>query len=82
MMAMDIPHQLRAACDAVRRKDFPLADLIPTLQLAANVIDQLREQLQEGAEERRVLHEELKTMRDIVAGIARTRVVDGKRVPQ
>lgn len=47
---IDIPHQLRAACDAVRRKDYPLADLIPTMQLAADLIDTLRQQLNEQGE--------------------------------
>lgn len=46
---IDIPHQLRNACEDVRRKDFPLADLIPTMQLAADTIDSLREQLNEQA---------------------------------
>lgn len=44
---IDIPHQLRNACEAVRRKDYPLADLIPTMQQAADLIDSLRGQLNE-----------------------------------
>lgn len=68
-MAMDIPHQLRAACDAVRRKDFPLADLIPTLQLAADVIDSLREQLQEQGQTLASYRAEVGALREEVGRI-------------
>jgi hypothetical protein len=66
---MDIPHRLREACEAVRRKDFPLADLIPTMQLAADVIDKLREQLQEHATQSRILTAEMVVLRQEVTQI-------------
>lgn len=86
---MDIPDQLRAACAAVRRKDYPLAELIPTMQLAADVIDKLREQLQDHAAQFRIITAEVRALREEVGrtGPARSvstsgfiRVVDGKKV--
>jgi uncharacterized Fe-S cluster-containing protein len=76
---MDIPDQLRAACAAVRCKDYPLAELIPTMQLAADVIDALREQLADS----RMREQELaETLMRAPARSGFVRVVDGKKVPQ
>lgn len=84
-MAMDIPQQLRAACEAVRRKDYPLADLIPTMQLAADVIDRQREQLSDSTTRFLSMTAEVRALRDELGrtGPARStpavrRVIDGK----
>ena len=90
-MAMDIPHQLREACEAVRRKDYPLAQLIPTMQLAADVIDMLRVQLQESTATLNSYRAEVGALREEVGRIGPARqisasgfirVVDGKKVEQ
>lgn len=87
-MAMDIPDQLRAACESVRRKDYPLATLIPAIQLAADMIDQLRTQLQEQAQTLASYRAEVGALREEVgrvgaAGIGRGvhLVIDGVLQP-
>lgn len=65
-MAMDIPQQLRAACEAVRRKDYPLSDLIPTLQLAADVIDRQREALSDSTTRFLSMTAEVRALREEV----------------
>lgn len=78
---MDIPDQLRNACHAVRRKDYPLANLIPTMQMAADVIDTLRTQLREQGQTLDRYRAEVGALHAHVATSGYVRVIDGKRVP-